>query len=217
MDPNAFIPSTDITFVVQNNSSTKRAIKDFNTTIGPGNSLDLMKIPGITEEDIRSELTKTYFKKLLSGGSLIVTNSTVNLSTLDANHTAFLSSIGLAGSNVSAGGGLEIVNVATGGSPSSPAAILSLTKQVSIIINTSGASSYVALPNATDGVIKEIANGANNSVSTSFCFIVCSNNAYGGNDYLDLNSNTGVRMVWATAFGGWVVTSYTNGLDALWD
>jgi hypothetical protein len=97
MDPNAFLPSNDIKFVVKNNSSMHRSIKVFNTLIGPGNTLDLMKVPGITEEDIRSELTKSYFKALFAGRSLIIISSTVDFTTSDSNHSAFLASIGLPG------------------------------------------------------------------------------------------------------------------------
>ncbi len=89
MDSNAFLPSADIKFVVKNNSSMNRSIKVFNTTIGPQNSLDLMKIPGVTEEDIRSELNKTYFKALFVGGSLVVIRSTIDFTTYDADHAAF--------------------------------------------------------------------------------------------------------------------------------
>ena len=220
MDPNAFKASTDITFVIKNNSSINRSIKVFNTKIGPGNSLDLMKVPGVTEEDIRSALTKSYLKDLFSGGALVVTNSTVDLSTSDTAHAAFLNSIGLSGINESAGG-LEVVTVATAaGSRTSPDATLSLTKQLSIIINTSGAAAYVSLPNATDGTIKEITNGANSGAggtTSSYCFIVCNNDAFGGNDLLDLNTDVGVKMVWMTSLGGWVVLSITNGLSSLWD
>lgn len=94
-DLQAWLPSQDITFVIKNTSSIGRSIKVFNTPIGAGNTLDLMKIPGVTEEDIRSELTKTYFKNLFAGGSLTIVTSTINFTTYDSTHAAFLVSIGL--------------------------------------------------------------------------------------------------------------------------
>jgi len=95
MDPIAFKPSVTTRFVIKNNSKLNRAIKIFNTQIGPGNSLDLMRVPGITEEDIRSEVLKGSLRALLSGGSLNVTSSTVNFTTDDPNEITFLTSIGL--------------------------------------------------------------------------------------------------------------------------
>lgn len=48
-----------LSFVVQNITAPPgRIIKAFNTQIYPGQSLDLMKIPGIAEEDIRASLIK---------------------------------------------------------------------------------------------------------------------------------------------------------------
>jgi hypothetical protein len=105
MNPIGFLPSSDVSFIVKNTSSINRSIKVFNTSIGPGNRLDLMKIPGVTEEDIRDELTKGYFKALLSGGALTIVSSTVNLSTSDPNHQSFLFSIGLSNSD---NGGFEV-------------------------------------------------------------------------------------------------------------
>ena len=100
----------DITFVVKNNSSINRAIKVFNTKIDPGQTLDLMKVPGITEEIIRFELTKGNLRNLLAGGSLIILSSTVNFSTDDPSHNTFLTSIGLTGSVV------QEVGTSSGGS-----------------------------------------------------------------------------------------------------
>jgi len=56
-----------ISFVVQNMQNNK-TITIFNNTIGPGNSLDLMQIPGISEEDIRASCLKgDLYNKLVSG------------------------------------------------------------------------------------------------------------------------------------------------------
>ena len=52
-------PSTALSFVVKNITSPPgRIIKVFNTQIYPGQTLDLMQIPGISEEDIRASLIK---------------------------------------------------------------------------------------------------------------------------------------------------------------
>jgi hypothetical protein len=93
--PSAFNTSTDISFIIRNNSSIGRSIKVFNTKINPGGTLDLMDVPGVTEEDIRTEVTKGSLKALLAGGSLQVVSSTVNFTTVDAVHGAFLTSIGI--------------------------------------------------------------------------------------------------------------------------
>lgn len=97
MDSSAFLSSTDLSFIVKNNSSIKRTIKVFNTGIRYGNTLDLMKIPGVTEEDIRSELTKTYFKALFASGALVIITSTIDFTTFDSTHAAFLATLGLTG------------------------------------------------------------------------------------------------------------------------
>ena len=90
-------PSTTVSFTVKNNSSINRAIKVFGVKINPGGTLDLMTVPGVTEEDIRSELTKGSLKSLFAGKSLTVVNSTINFSSSDTAHQQFLNSIGLSG------------------------------------------------------------------------------------------------------------------------
>jgi hypothetical protein len=105
----AFNPSSDISFVIRNNSSIQRTIKVFNTKIGYGGSLDLMKVPGVTEEDIRTELTKGKLKTLLAGGSLVVASCTANFTTSDSTHGAFLKSIGI-NSDTAAAGALTQAN-----------------------------------------------------------------------------------------------------------
>ena len=90
-------PSTTISFIVKNNSSINRAIKVFGVKINPGGTLDLMTVPGVTEEDIRSELTKGSLKSLFVGKSLTVVSSTINFSSNDPSHQQFLTGIGLSG------------------------------------------------------------------------------------------------------------------------
>ena len=88
-------PSTTVSFIVKNNSSINRTIKVFGVKLNPGQTVDLMTIPGVTEEDIRSELTKGSLKSLFVGKSLTIVSSTINFSTVDPSHNAFLNSIGI--------------------------------------------------------------------------------------------------------------------------
>ena len=88
-------PSTTASFIIRNNSSIKRTIKVFGVKLNPGQTIDLMSIPGVTEEDIRSELTKGSLKALFAGGSLVVVSSSINVSSGSSAHQQFLSGIGL--------------------------------------------------------------------------------------------------------------------------
>lgn len=87
---NSFDPSTTIKFVVKNNSSMKRSIKVFNTSLPFGATLDCMKIPGVSEEDVRFAVTKGNLKPLIEGGALIVVECSVNLNTTDMAQSAFV-------------------------------------------------------------------------------------------------------------------------------
>lgn len=101
MSSNPILPSETVKFVVKNvTSNPARTIKIFNQKIGPGRSYDLMKIPGVTEEDIRAELTKGYLKQLVSRQALLIESSTVNLKSLDAAQTSFLSSVSVPTSDI---------------------------------------------------------------------------------------------------------------------
>lgn len=93
--PTAFGTSSTVTFVLKNNSSIGRSIKVFNTKVNPGGQIDVMDIPGVTEEDIRTAVLKGSLKSLLAGGSLVVLASTVNFNTSDPLQNGFLSSIGI--------------------------------------------------------------------------------------------------------------------------
>ena len=88
-------PSTTASFIIQNNSSIRRTIKVFGVKLNPGQILDLMRIPGVTEEDIRAELTKGSLKQLFAGGSLVVVSSSIIVSSGSSAHQQFLSGIGL--------------------------------------------------------------------------------------------------------------------------
>lgn len=212
MDSIANIPSFDITFVIKNTSSINRSIKVFNTRILPGGTLDLMKVPGVTEEDIRAELTKGSLRNLLSNGDLTVVTSTVNLNTNDQNHALFLNSLSLTSNN---GNSLGLEVLFSGGT-------LTLNPSVysSILVNDTGGSVTFTLPDGIDGQVKEIVNGANNNavsgrISNAFIYLACHNNL--NNDGIDLNLNTSIKLVWCTAASGWVSLGYNNTVNSGWD
>jgi hypothetical protein len=121
-------------------------------------------------------------------------------------------------------GGAEILF--TGASPP-PTITLSLTKQVSILVNDSG-SLYNAfiLPDGTDGMVKEIVNGINGYttnpgsagpfIASSPCTILMTDSLT--NDAYDLpTSGMSVRLVWLTAAGGWVATNFSTNANQGWD
>lgn len=90
MATNSFNPSETIKFVVQNNSSQQRTIKIFNTKIGFGQKVDLMKIAGVSEEDIRLSVTKGALKTLINNKVLQVLECSVNLNTTDMTQSSFI-------------------------------------------------------------------------------------------------------------------------------
>lgn len=62
-----------ISFVVQNiTSAPTKIITIFNTSLYPGRTIDLMKIPGIAEEDIRASLIKGALKNKILNKELKV-------------------------------------------------------------------------------------------------------------------------------------------------
>lgn len=68
--------SASLSFVVQNITAPPgRSIKVFNTPIPPGQTLDLMQIPGIGEEDIRSSLMKGDLRNKIVNKQLKVIES----------------------------------------------------------------------------------------------------------------------------------------------
>ncbi len=77
------------TFVVKNLAT--RTIKIFNSKIGSGNSVDLMKIPGITENIIKESLLKGTLYNKISAGEVQITSSDINLLTTNPTQKLFLS------------------------------------------------------------------------------------------------------------------------------
>ncbi len=75
-------------FVVKN--LTTRTIKVFNQKIGYLNSIDLMKIPGISENMIKESLLKGTLYNKINAGELQVTSSDLNILASNATQKAFL-------------------------------------------------------------------------------------------------------------------------------
>lgn len=98
-----FNPSPSVSFIIKNNSTIRRSIKIFGQSIYYNSSFDLMKIPGITEEDIRTEVLKGTLRRLLEQGTFQVVSSSVNFKTTDSAHGAFLQRIGIKTNNSSNG------------------------------------------------------------------------------------------------------------------
>ena len=70
---------TAVTFIVKNITSPARIVKVFNTQIYPGKSLDIMKIPGVTEADVRYSLLTGDLKNRINYRQLEVTTSPITL------------------------------------------------------------------------------------------------------------------------------------------
>jgi hypothetical protein len=94
VNQNGFGSSSNVKFVVKNNYSSKY-LNVLAQSLAPLASIDLMKVPGMTEDDIRSELTKGSLKRLIDAGHLSVLSSTVNLTSPDAAFTAYLTAAGI--------------------------------------------------------------------------------------------------------------------------
>jgi hypothetical protein len=108
------------------------------------------------------------------------------------------------------GSGVQVISITDG------SAVPELTTSgTSVVLNTSGLSPSVPLPNGADGDEKEVVNGANGQGAGGFIFLVCNNNI--GNDAYDLPYGAAVKLRWVTALGGWVATNYCANVNAYWD
>ena len=92
--PTSFNRSSTIIFVIQN-ITTNRCLRIFDTNIEPGRKYNLMRVPGITEEDIRASIITGPLKGLLSSGLIKIVSSSVNFDSSDSAQNAFLSSVGI--------------------------------------------------------------------------------------------------------------------------
>lgn len=85
-----------VSFIIKNITSPPgRAIKVFNTPVYPGKTLDVMKVPGIGEGDVRDALLKGDLGRKLKNKQLAVVTSTLVLPESDTAYVAFLNSIGV--------------------------------------------------------------------------------------------------------------------------
>lgn len=92
----AIYPSTSVSFVLKNITSPPgRSIKVFNVSVYPGNTIDVMKIPGITEEDVRVSLLRGDLRNKINNGQLQIINSTIGLPEHDTNFINDLGTMGL--------------------------------------------------------------------------------------------------------------------------
>jgi hypothetical protein len=106
---NEFAPGLPmgVSFIVKNiTSSPGRIIKAFQTQIYPGQSLDVMKIPGVGEDDLRESLLKGDLGNKIKNGQLQVVSTTIVITDSDPTFVAFLQAAGF---------NANIVNNTTGG------------------------------------------------------------------------------------------------------
>lgn len=77
------------TFIVKNNN-LRKTVKVMGINIAPGNSYNLMSLPGVTEADIKVSLLKGVLKRKLALGEISITSSDLDLSTLNDSQLSFL-------------------------------------------------------------------------------------------------------------------------------
>lgn len=87
------------TFVVKNVASPSKVLSVFKTDIYPNGTLDLMKLNGISEEDIKTAILKGSLGRRLRAGTLTVTASTLNFAEVDPAYAAVLSGLGISPSS----------------------------------------------------------------------------------------------------------------------
>ena len=83
---------TSINFTVKNVSSQRKVISIFNARIDYGESKDLLNIPEITENDIKSSLVKGELASKIRAGDIIIVSSSIQLSQYDKQQRRFLNS-----------------------------------------------------------------------------------------------------------------------------
>lgn len=102
--------SNNVSFVVKNNS--KKKIRIFNYPVWPGQSRDLMKIPGIGEDDVRASLLKGQLQFMISVGQITVIQSDIDLIQFNAAQQTFLQNAGVSSASTDIGVDLGIVSSA---------------------------------------------------------------------------------------------------------
>jgi hypothetical protein len=85
-----------LSFVVRNTAPGGKKLTLFNTPLGNGNTLDLMKIPGVSEDDIKASVLKGELgQKLRIRYLTLVTNTLDFGDNSDPTYTGLLTSIGI--------------------------------------------------------------------------------------------------------------------------
>ena len=77
------------TFIVKNNN-LRKTVKVMGINIAPGNSYNLMSLPGVTEADVKVSLLKGVLKRKLALGEISITSTDIDLSTLNDTQLSFL-------------------------------------------------------------------------------------------------------------------------------
>lgn len=127
-----------VSFIVKNITSPPgRIIKVFNTQVYPGQTLDVMRVLGIGETEVRDSLLKGDLGKKIKNRQLMVVSSTLVLPESDAAYISFLNSSGL---------NANIINNTTGLFGTSNASALTQSTWYIDPANSSGFAS-----NANDG------------------------------------------------------------------
>lgn len=98
-----------LSFIVRNNAPEGKSLKIFNNKILNGNSLDLMTIPGISEDDIRASLVKGELGKKLQSNYLQFISSTIEFESSDPEYSILLNSFGINAGII--GRGLVVANL----------------------------------------------------------------------------------------------------------
>lgn len=87
--------SPNTTFVVQNTSPQKKVIKIFNYPINFETTRDLLKIPGVSESDIRASLLKGELRHKLLAKDIYIVASDIDLIQFNTAEYNFLAAAGV--------------------------------------------------------------------------------------------------------------------------
>lgn len=94
----AFGTNQNLKFVIKNITNTfpkPRDIKVFELKIRPGQSVNLLNVPGVTEDSINASLFKGELKNKIQAGHITVTESNIELLQYDAAQKTFLQNAGV--------------------------------------------------------------------------------------------------------------------------
>jgi hypothetical protein len=105
---------TKLTFIVNNISSSKKSITIFNKSLRYLDIVDLMKISGISENDIRDSLIKGDLRVKIDNGDLRILSSNINLITFDDSFSTWLVNNGVSSNTTAGGGGIAVVSGSVG-------------------------------------------------------------------------------------------------------